>query len=167
MKNRPQQVPPGTNPLLGRFDLDPGKWRPLWYYKEVSVGVAAGALGTVALTINNQPYLMTRLTHSIIGPIQADGSGYLNDGQYDIEIKDEQSNYQNQQIPADLMFGSMGSTVGNGFNMEFPYPLPFAGNKTILFRVTNRVTRVFAPVATTFVVGLCLHGIADWGDLQG
>lgn len=76
-------------------------------------------------------------------------------------FRDEQSSYQNQSIPANLMWG----WVQSGYVMELPYPLPYAGNKTLYFEVTNRVTRTLVPTADYFQVGIAVHGIADWGTL--
>lgn len=115
---------------------------------------------------------MTRITHKIVGDTaDPSTSGLFNDGQYDVVWKDEQSNYQKGEIPADLMWGSYGSSDGGnggGFVMNMPYPLPYAGNKTLSFDITNAVARVLAgdPVPTHFVVAICVSGIADWGTLQ-
>lgn len=156
---------PGTkpHPLLGRFDLDPGRWRPLYYGVEISVGTALGGSGSGSVTINNQPYIMTRVTSKIVGETgDPSTSGLYQDGQYDLAMRDENSNYQNGEIPADLMYGS----VESGYIMELPYPIPYSGNKTLTFDITNRVARTLVPESTTFSVFVAVHGVADWGELQ-
>ena len=105
---------------------------------------------------------MTRITAKIVGNTgDPSTSGLYQDGQYDIEWKDEQSSYVDGPIAADLMWGS----VESGYVMELPFPIPFAGSKTLSFVVTNRVARVLVPEATTFEVQIALHGIGDWGEL--
>lgn len=159
---------PGQRPhpllgLMGKFDEDPGRYRPLYYGVEISVPVAQGGIGRGSITINNQPYIMTRITTKIIGrTAQPEASGLYQDGQYDIEFKDEQTNYQNGPIPADLMFGSLAT----GYIIELVYPIPFAGNKTLTFNITNRVPRVLDPVQDDFPVFVTIHGVADWGELR-
>lgn len=158
------------NPLLGLFDRDPGRWRPMFYGVKISVGVAAGDVGRGSIGLNNQPYIMTRITHKIVGDTaDPSTSGLYQDGQYDMIWKDEQSNYQKGSIAADLMFGSYGSAAGGdggGFLMNLPYPLPYAGNKTLSFEVENLVTRTLVPTASYFKVEICVAGITDWGTLQ-
>lgn len=158
------------NPLLGLFDRDPGRWRPMYYGTEISVGVAAGSVGRNTISLNNQPYIITRISHKIVGnTADPSTSGLYQDGQYDAIWKDEQSNYQKGVIPADLMWGSYGSAAGGeggGFYMNLPYVLPYAGNKTLSFEITNRVTRVLVPTADYFAVAICVAGIADWGTLK-
>lgn len=157
------------NPLLGKFDLDPGKWRPLFYPIYVDVPVTAGRIGRASVTINNQPYIWTDTTHKIVGDTADPAtSGLYQDGQYSVAFKDEQANYQKDFMPADLAFGSQGSTNNSGFIIALPYPIPFPGNKTITFEVLNDVTRVLAgdPAPTTFKVAFLMHGVANWGDLE-
>lgn len=150
------------HPLLGLFDRDPGQWRPQLYGVEISVPVALNGTGQANLVLNNQPFIMTRITHQVVGDTaHASTSGLFQDGMYSIEWKDEMSNYQNGPIMADLMFGN----VAAGFSYMLPYPLPYAGNKTLFFRVTNRVLRALTPEADYFTVAICVHGIGNWGTV--
>lgn len=156
------------NPLLGHFDRDPGRWRPMHYGRQIDVGPTAGDIGRNTINLNNQPYIMTRISAKIVGETATpEDSGLYQDGQYDVIWKDEQSNYQNESIPADLMWGSYGSSEGGnggGFFMNLPYVLPYAGNKTLSFEIMNRVTRSLSR--EYFTVAICVHGIADWGTLK-
>lgn len=169
MQNLPGGAPAGANhPLFGKFDLDPGKWRPLFYPTYIDVPVAAGEIGRNSVTINNQPYIWSRITTKIVGNTAVpETSGLYNDGQWSIAFKDEQSNYQKDFFPADLAFGSQGSTNNSGFIIPLPYPIPFAGNKTITFEIRNDVLRVpaGAPTPTTYKICVLMAGVANWGDL--
>lgn len=151
------------NPLLGRFDVDPGRWRPMWYGVEIDVPVLLNGRGVGSISLNNQPFIATRLTHQVIGDTaHASSSGLFQDGMYTIAFKDEQSNYINQPIPSECFAGS----VVGGFSYEFPYPLPYAGSKTVTFEVYNRVLRTLDPESDYFTVAIVLHGIADWGTVR-
>lgn len=165
MQNAMQQ-----NPLLGHFDRDPGRWRPMYYGVQISVGVDDGQIGRGSISLNNQPYILTRISSKIVGDTaDPSTSGLYQDGQYDVVWKDEQSNYQKGSIPADLMWGSYGSADGGnggGFFMNLPYVLPYAGNKTLSFEIENRVPRTLVPEAEYFTVAICVAGIADWGTLK-
>lgn len=155
--------PSRWNDLFSRYDIDPGQLRPQMYHVEIDVPVTAGQTGTGSIAINNEPFCMTRITHRIIGnTADPSTSGLYQDGQYDIEWKDEQRNYVDGPINANLMFGWDES----GYVLELPFPIPFVGNKTLTFRVTNRVTRTLTPTASYFPVQICLHGIADLGELK-
>lgn len=158
------------NPLFGLYDRDPGPWRPMHYGVKISVGVNAGQTGRGSISLNNQPFILSRITHKIVGlTATPSASGLYNDGQYDMEFKDEQSVYQKGDIPADLMFGNYGSADagnGGGFLMNMPYPLPYPGNKTLSFVITNAVDRTLDPVASDFVVAICASGIMYWGELK-
>jgi len=159
----PGQKPHPLLGLMGRFDADPGRYRPMYYGVEISVPVTTGGVGRGSITINNQPYIMTRITHKIVGRTADSQSGLFQDGQYDLEFKDEQTNYQNMPLPADIMFGS----VATGYLIELPYPIPFAGNKTLSFNITNRVARALSPQQDHFPISVVVHGVMDMGELRG
>ncbi|OGO03688.1 MAG: hypothetical protein A2Y72_07760 [Chloroflexi bacterium RBG_13_53_26] len=150
--------------LLGRYDQDAGPWRPMYYGLTINVPLAGGQSESGTVTLNNQPYIWQFLSHMILGnTYDWETTGLMQDGQYMIEFKDEQSNYQNVPVAASAAFGQ-GKT---GYMVEFPFPIPFAGNKTITFRVTNNYTRILTPTpaAPVFPVNLVLGGVADWGEL--
>lgn len=152
------------NPLLSRFDADPGPWRPMYYPVTIPVPLAAGGSELGSLTINNQPFIWTFLGHQIIGNTgDPETSGLYQDAQYDIEMKDEQSNYQSALIPAGATFGG----AAMGYMMEFPLPIPYPGSKTLTFRITNHYTRILTPdpAEAVFNVKLVVGGMADWGTL--
>lgn len=153
------------NPLVSRFDADPGPWRPMYYPVEIDVPLTAGQSELGSVTINNQPYIWMFLGHQIIGnTADPETSGLYQDGQYDIEMKDDLSNYQLAPICASASFG--GGTFG--YMIEFPIPICYPGAKTITFRVINRVTRVLTPEPAddVFTVKLVLGGVQDWGSLE-
>jgi hypothetical protein len=151
--------------LLGRFDQDAGPWRPMYYGMTINVPLVGGGSENASITINNQPYIWMFLAHRILGnTVDWETTGLIQDGQYMIEFKDEQSNYQNVPISAAAAFGQ----AELGFMEEFPFPIPFSGNKTITFRITNNYTRILTPTPATpvFPVHLVLAGVADWGELS-
>jgi len=152
------------HPLLGKFDEDPGRWRPYWYGLKIDVPAQLDGRGAGSINLNNQPFIMTRMTHQIQGCTDPDiDNGLYQDGQYDIAWKDEQSNYQNGPLPAECFMGS----VRSGFSYEFPYPIPYSGNKTLTFEIFNRCARIITgsdPIPY-FKVAIVIHGIADWGTV--
>ena len=150
------------NHLLNQFDMDPGKWRPLYYQTFIDVQVEEGGIGRGSITLNNMPFIFTRLGHQVVGNIaDPETSGLYDDGMYTIEFKDEQSNYYKDPILAEPAFGS----VNKGFLADLAFPIPYAGNRTINFRIENLVTRTLSPEAETFKVGITCIGVANWGDL--
>lgn len=149
-----------VNPLIGKFDLDPGRWRPMWYGVEISVPVAINGRGSGSISIANQPFIMYRVTHQIIGcTSDPDTTGLYQDGQYTISWKDNTSVYQNIPLPSSAFFGD----VSSGLYYEFPFPLPYAGNAVLNFEIYNRCARTLADESEFFTVGIVIHGIADWG----
>lgn len=163
MQNTVQRVP--KNALVSRFDADPGPWRPMYYPVEISVPLAAGQSEVGSVTINNQPFIWMFLGHQIMGNTgDPETSGLYQDGQYDIEMKDEQSNYQHAPVCASGAFG--GGAVG--YQIELPIPICYPGAKTITFRVTNRYTRILTPEPSeaVFKLKLVIGGVQDWGTLE-
>jgi hypothetical protein len=152
------------NPLLGRYDEDPGRFRPQHYYVRIDVPIELDGIGRGSIKINNEPFCMTRLTHKIIGnTADPTTSGLYQDGMYAIEWRDDQHVYQNESAPADLMFGWNES----GYVLELPFPVAFPGNKSVNIRITNLVARgPLTPESDTYPVGICLHGIMDMGEAQ-
>lgn len=150
--------------LLNRFDEDAGPWRPMYYGLTIDVPTQGGLSENQSVTLNNQPFIWQFLGHAILGnTYDWETSGLMQDGQYMIEFKDEMSNYQNVPLMASAAFGQGPC----GFMVEFPFPIPFAGNKTITFRITNNYTRILTPTPArpVFQVQMILGGVADWGEL--
>lgn len=151
------------SPLFGRYDKDPGRYRPQWYHVEISVPVLANGQGRGSININNEPFCIVRMSAKIVGDTgDPETSGLYEDGQYDIEWKDQQRNYVDGPIAANLMWGWLGS----GYQIDFPFPLPYSGNDTLSFIVTNRVARTLAPPDDYFKIQIVAGGITDLGELQ-
>lgn len=149
--------------LMSRFDADPGPWRPMYYSLVVSVPLAINGIGEGSIPIYNQPFIFERVTHEIIGPAanpSVAGIGVYQDGQYSISFGDEQTVYQDKPASANSMFGN----VHNGTSIPLPFPLPYAGNKTIKFTVQNLITRTLVG-ATHFSVQITLHGKSNIDDI--
>lgn len=160
--NTPQTVQ--RNALLSKFDVDPGPWRPMYYPLTIDVPLEANQSETGSVTINNQPFIFTFIGHQIIGNTgDPETSGLYQDGQYSIEFKDEQSNYQSGPIAAAASWG--GPAVG--YQIDLPLPIPFPGAKTLTFNITNHYTRILTPdpAEPVFQVKLTIGGIANWGSL--
>lgn len=152
------------NPLLSRFDADPGPWRPMYYALTVPVPLEAGGSEVGSVTIQNQPFIWTFLGHQVIGNTgDPETSGLYQDGQYSIEMKDEQSNYQQAPVCASGAFG--GGDFG--YSIPLTLPIPYPGTKTLTFRIINHYTRILTPEPPepVFPVKLVIGGMADWGRL--
>lgn len=151
------------SPLFGRYDEDPGRYRPKWLHVEIDVQVSALGTGRGSIFLNNEPFAIVGMSSKIVGDTaDPETSGLYQDGQYDIEWKDQQHNYVDGPIAADLMWGSNPF----GYRVRFPFPIPYSGNDTLSFIVTNRVTRVLVPTADYFKVQIVVEGITDLGELQ-
>lgn len=148
--------------MLNFFDLDPERLKPMAYGVNIDVPVIANGQGQGSITIRNQPYIITKITHKIVGNTgDPESSGLYDDGQYAVEWKDEQRNYSDIAILADLLWGP--KIMGEFSALQ--YPVYYAGTHTIYFRLTNTYTRVLTPQAEYFRVQINLQGLADWGKL--
>lgn len=160
----------GLHPLLGRYDLDPGNWRPLWYRTEIQVGVNDMDINAGTIRINNMPYIWTGTTHQIIGnTADPTTSGLYQDGMYDVRFSDEQTQYQDTFIMANLIFGMAGASAGGnngGFIQNMPYPIPFAGSRSVNFEVRNRVARTLTGDPGFYTVQIALCGLSSWGKAR-
>lgn len=151
------------SPLFGRYDKDPGRYRPQWYHVEIDVLAVANGTGRGSISINNEPFCITRMSAKIVGDTgNPSVSGLLDDGQIDIDWKDQQRNYVDGPIAANLMW----NWTTTGYQLDFPFPLPYSGSDTLSFVVTNRVARTLVPTSDTFKVQIVAHGITDLGELQ-
>jgi hypothetical protein len=149
--------------LLDVSDLDPERWKPMFYSMLVEVPVAEGGIGRGSITTNNQPYIFTHISHAIVGnTYDPETSGLYDDGQYLINWRDEVRAYSKEPILASLLFGPKFQ----GDWQRLPYSVYYAGNHTVSFDLTNTYTRILTPVSATFKVQIALRGLADWGALQ-
>lgn len=149
-----------NSPLMTRYDKDPGRWRPFKYGCVVDVPVLETEAGENTILIMNQPFMMDRISFSVVGNTHDyQGTGLADDGQYFVEWREEQSVYQNAPILAKTAFGT------EEFPLYLSAPVAFAGNKTLYFRLSSSYTRVLNPVAEYFKVQVVCHGISDWGTL--
>lgn len=151
------------NKFFGKADLDFGRFKPMWYNLEIEVPVIINGIGRGSVTTNAQPFLLTRITHAVVGcTYDWQTTGLYQDGQYSIWFRDEINNYQNQPIMAETMFGCNRT----GHYLDFAIPIGYPGNRTISFEITNRCARTLSPESDYFTVALTLHGVADWGPKQ-
>ena len=168
---QPGQGGRGINPMLAhlisKYDMDSGDFRPLFYSVEVVVPIGLQGIGRGSVSINNQPFIWLRTAHSIVGDVSNPAvSNLWNDGQYDVNFRDDEAVYQRDFALASLVFGGYGSAQGGqqgGYPIDMPYPIPFAGNRTVSFEVRNRVLRAPADASQTFTVQFVMHGIGSWG----
>lgn len=160
----------GLHPLLGRFDADPGNWRPLWYPVEIQVPVTDGDTGAGTINVNMMPYIWTGTTHQIIGATADPAtSGLYQDGMYDVRFSDEQTAYQKDWCSANLIFGMAGASAGGnqgGFVQNMPYPIPFAGNVSLTFELRNRVARTLTGDPGHYIVQIVMCGLSSWGQAR-
>lgn len=149
--------------FFSQFDLDFNRYKPMWYGVEIDVPIELDGEGRGSITLNNQPFLLYRITHAIIGATYDWlTTGRYQDDQYKIEFRDENSNYQNIPMMSALLYGS----AREGKYLDFAIPLAYSGTRTIHFRVINNYARVFTPEAENYTVGIGIHGVADWGQLR-
>lgn len=143
------------------FDVDFARYKPMWYGLELDVPITDNGIGEGSITTNNQPFLLYRITHQIVGASwDWLTTGLEQDGQYTIEFRDEQSNFQNIALPAPTLYGPWDDPK------DFAIPLAYSGNRTFKFRVINRHARVLTPSADYFKLAIVMHGVSDWGPLQ-
>lgn len=149
-------------PLLNFFDLDPERCKPMNYAVNIDVRTIADGQGMGSVTLRNQPFILVKIAHSVIGQTaDPESSGLYNDGQYSIEMTDEQRTYGNIALMSDLMAGPKVQ----GDYPELIYPIYYAGTHTLKFLVTNHYARILSPVSDYFRVQIALLGLADWGTL--
>ena len=140
--------------------MDPGATRPYWYGVNIDVPVTAGQSGIGSINLLNEQFVCTMFSHQILGNTgDPETSGLHQDGQYTIQLQDEVSQYQNIPVAAENMFGSQRA----GDIRWAPYPIPFAGNKTITFTVTNQYNRILTPESDHYTVQLVMSGFIYLG----
>lgn len=149
-----------TSRLMSPSDLNPSRWKPMNYGVNIDVPVAANGVGQAACTMNHQPIFVTRIAMLFLGNTRdPETSGLYQDGQVLVSMADDQRNYQNIPIHADLLWGPKD---GGSFR-TLDFPIYYAGGRTVRFELTNVYTRVLTPVSETFRVQIIMAGLADWG----
>lgn len=144
--------------------MEKQKYKNRFYEMNATLPVSAvpdipvGASNSPSVNIVNFPFILTRITHAIIGPnqlIAALPNNLLQDGQYNLEMRTDQYNYQTAPINAVLMCGSADDWL------ELPTPEELAPKTTVTIIVTNTILR---PVGGVLNVQIVLHGLEPIGD---
>ncbi len=146
-----RQTPGGEPPVL---DMDPARWRPQYYETKIELSTNIDSVQIGNITLNNQPFVLQRVTHQIIGATAA--GPLFQDGNYLIDWKDDSTSYQNSAAMADAMFGS----VRTGNFLDLPAPIVYPSSKTLTVRVSNVIART--PADTFFKIQVIFHGIEQW-----
>ena len=123
----------------------------------VTLDLPVGVSQQGSVNIVNVPFILKRITHRIIGSNQlvAFPNNLLQDGQYDIEWRTDQHNYQTAPINAVLMCGSAEHWIP----LETPEEL--APKTTITAIVSNTILRPLDP--GSLLVQLVWHGLEPIG----
>ena len=120
--------------------------------------IPAGTSQLGSVNIVNFPFILTSITHGIIGENQATANYPANiqqDGQYNLEIRTDQRNYQTAPLNAILMCGSYTDWL------ELPTPEELAPKTTVTIIVTNTILRAEGDVLNIQIV---LHGLEPIGE---
>ena len=162
------QTPPDDREIVRDYardpsalDRDPARWRPQFYVVDVELDAAVGSINTGTVSLNNQPFVLQRVTHAIkAADFLADANSLNQDGQYLIEWKDDSTNYQSAPALADALFGS----VRTGNFLDLPSPIVYPESKTLTARITNLVDRTAGGARAKFSVQVIFHGVQQWGQ---
>lgn len=115
------------------------------------VVLPAGAMQSGSVNIVNVPFVVKRITHGIIGSNQLDltfPNNAIQDGQYLIEWRSDQHNYESEPILAGAGYG----TDADHFKLDTPEEL--APKTTLTVRITNNIARL-----DSLKVQLIFHGL--------
>ena len=122
---------------------------------QIPVGVSQPG----SVNIINKPFIMTQITHAVIGLNQyaAGAAGLQQLGQYLIEMRTDQYNYQTAAINAVLMAGSYN------YWLKLATPEELAPKTTISIIVTNTLLRTEGEPLRVQVV---FHGLEPIGKVE-
>ncbi len=121
--------------------------------------IPVGASIRGSFNIINKPFIMTRITHAVIGLNQFAGgaAGLQQLGQYLIELRTDQYNYQTAPINAVLMNGSYTDWI------KLPTPEELAPKTTVSVIITNTLLRTEGE---PLVVQVVFHGLEPIGEVE-
>ena len=117
--------------------------------------IPVGTRQVGSVNIVNVPFILTRITHGIIGENQLSANFPQNiaqDGQYTLEIRTDQRNYQTAPINSVLMAGSPE------FWLELPTPEELLPKTTVSIIFTNTILRAVAGCVPLNIQAV-LHGL--------
>ena len=128
---------------------------PVTAVPDIPVGVSQPG----SVNIVNVPFILTRITHAIIGENQLSANfpqNILQDSQYNLEFRTDQRNYQTAPINAGLMNGTAE------FWLDLPTPEEIAPKTTVSIVVTNTILRAVAG-CVPLNIQVVLHGLEPIG----
>jgi len=142
-------------------NIDWTRYEPYYYHRSFAVPVIAEKTIRGDITLEEQPHVIYRITHAIIGNVDdPETSGLFRDDQYAIKIGDGRRQYMANPIPASLLFGP--ESKGSG-NLPLLFPIMAAGSRVYQFEIENLYTRTLSPEAETYRVDICMHTMRDIG----
>lgn len=132
-----------------------GKWKDKWYVIPVTCNVLAGAEGENSVSLDARPFICKKITHALVGRQKVDQHG-----DYNLQIRDDKTAYQNLPINANAM---LGSVFDGGPEMFLPKPIVFEGSQVVTVHVQNPRLRTEYGGSGQFIVQVVLHGIEKVG----
>lgn len=134
------------------------KYKPRFYAVVVTIPadpgptLPPGKADGGSFTVVNVPFVATRMTSAIVGDNQLAAfvpvTAIIQDGQYAIEFRTDQHNFQSEPIMAAAFHGNPGGFI------DFPCPVELAPKVAVSIRVMNLITRQDA-----LRVQVVFHGI--------
>lgn len=104
-----------------------------------------------SFNVVNLPFTTTRITSAIVGPTNDAVMGLIpaNDGQYLLEFRSDQHNYQSEPMIAQAFHG-----LPNGGFQQLAAPIDLAPKTAVTIRVTNAIQRT-----DSIKVQVLFHGV--------
>lgn len=134
-----------------RRALDPSIYKPKYYIVDITCGTAIGDVGKGSALIDNSPFIMDVVTHSLVGRLPDD-----QDGQYAVLWRDDQTVYSNLPGVANAMFGN----VYQGRPIPLPIRTFYKGSKTLSVDLVNLLDRT--ALGLTFKIQMVFVGFEQW-----
>ena len=144
--------------------MDRQKYKNRFYEITVLLPVSAvpdipvGTSQPGSVNIVNVPFIVTRISHGIIGENQLSPNfpqNVLQDSQYTLELRTDQHNYQTAPINAALMCGDMYDW------RDLPTPEELSPKTTVTVNVVNTILRAEGGPLRVQIV---LHGLEPIGE---
>jgi len=129
--------------------VNTGCWKVRWYCLNPETSASLNGIGRASIQLDDRWFYCDAITHQIVGVDME-----RQHGDYQLMIRDDETNYQNVPICANAMLGNCFS----GVVMPLPQPRLYRGNQSIVIEVLNTVDRTAEYLEGFYNLQIVLRG---------
>lgn len=139
--------------MIDRLGIDPNKYKPRSYSFIIDVPRNLNGTGQNSLTIDDTPFYLDHITHSLLGVKDGD-----QDGNYGLKFRDTNQAYNDHYVMATALFGG---SYGKQKPLYLPVRTLYDVGTTLYMDALNLQDR-FVELLYTFPLEIVFKGYEPW-----